>query len=154
VPAQDLRAAASDLAPFAEPGIPIVIGAKGIEQSSGMRLSEVLVEAIPTADAAVLSGPSFASDVAKGLPTAVTIAARSAEAALELCRALSGPTFRPYAETDIIGVELGGALKNVLAIAAGIVAGRGLGASASAALVARGFEMRRYAESAARAARR
>lgn len=147
VPAQDIRAAATELASLVEPNVPIVIAAKGIEQSSGKRLSEVLAEVIPTAEIAVLSGPSFAADVAKGLPTAVTIAAANSTTALELCRALGSRSFRPYAETDIIGVELGGALKNVLAIAAGIVSGRGLGASAGAALVARGFaEMRRFAE--------
>ncbi len=147
VPSQELRPAAGDLAALVTPGVPIVIAAKGLEQATGKRLSEVLAEMIPTANIAVLSGPSFAADVAKGLPTAVTIAAADSATALDLCRALGGPTFRPYAETDIIGVELGGALKNVLAIAAGIVAGRGLGASAGAALVARGFaEMKRFAE--------
>lgn len=147
VPAQDLRDAATELAPFVEANLPVVIAAKGIEQSTGKRLSEVVADTMPAVEIAVLSGPSFASDVAKGLPTAVTIAANRSETALELCRALGGPSFRPYAETDIVGVELGGALKNVLAIAAGIVAGRGLGASAGAALVARGFaEMRRFAE--------
>ncbi|MGD9738756.1 MAG: NAD(P)H-dependent glycerol-3-phosphate dehydrogenase [Bauldia sp.] len=148
VPAQDLRVAATELAPFVEANVPVVIAAKGIEQATGKRLSEVVAEAMPAVEIAVLSGPSFASDVAKGLPTAVTIAAARSETALELCRALGGPSFRPYAETDVVGVELGGALKNVLAIAAGIVAGRGLGSSAGAAIVARGFaEMRRFAES-------
>lgn len=147
VPAQEFRSAAVSLAPMVREGQPIVIAAKGIELASGKRLSEVLSEIIPKAEAAVLSGPSFAADVAKNLPTAVTLAASHRELALTLCRALSGPAFRPYAETDIVGVELGGALKNVLAIAAGIVSGRGLGASAGAALLARGFaEMRRFAE--------
>jgi glycerol-3-phosphate dehydrogenase (NAD(P)+) len=92
----------------------------------------------------VLSGPSFAADVARGLPTAVTIAADDERLALDLCHAFSHAAFRPYAETDMVGVEIGGAVKNVLAIAAGIVAGRELGASALAALVARGFaELRR-----------
>jgi glycerol-3-phosphate dehydrogenase (NAD(P)+) len=147
VPAQEFRAATTEAAPFIAASIPVVIAAKGIEQSTGRRLSEVLSEVAPAVEVAVLSGPSFAADVAKGLPTAVTLATARMEIALELCRALSGPTFRPYAETDVIGVELGGALKNVLAIAAGIVAGRGLGASAGAAVVARGFaEIRRFAE--------
>ena len=147
VPAQELRSIAISLAPMVHEGQPIAIAAKGIELSSGKRLSEVLAEIIPAAEVAVLSGPSFAADVAKNLPTAVTLAASTRDLSLSLCQALSGPAFRPYAETDIVGVELGGALKNVLAIAAGIVAGRGLGASAGAALVARGFaEMRRFAE--------
>lgn len=147
VPAQDLRQAASEFLEHARTGVPLVICAKGIEQTTGQRLSEVMAEVLPAAEIAVLSGPSFAADVAKGLPTAVTIAAAKDDTALALCKALSGPSFRPYAETDIVGVELGGALKNVLAIAAGIVSGRGLGASAGAALVARGFaEMRRFAE--------
>jgi len=147
VPAQEFRGALAEAAPFIRPSLPVVVAAKGIEQSTGKRLSEVLAEVAPAAEIAVLSGPSFAADVAKGLPTAVTLATAKMELALALSRALAGPTFRPYAETDIVGVELGGALKNVLAIAAGIVAGRGLGASASAALIARGFaEIRRFAE--------
>ncbi len=147
VPAQDLRGAATSLAAHVADNLPIVVAAKGIELATGKRLSEVLAETVPSCEIAVLSGPSFAADVAKNLPTAVTLAAIREDLALQLCAALSGPAFRPYAETDIIGVELGGALKNVLAIAAGIVAGRGLGASAGAALVARGFaETRRFAE--------
>ena len=147
VPAQEVRRAVGAMAPAIAPSTPIVIAAKGIELSTGKRLSEVVSELIPGAEIAVLSGPSFAADVAKNLPTAVTLAASRQELALDLCRALSNATFRPYAETDIVGVELGGALKNVLAIAAGIVTGRRLGASAGAALVARGFaELRRFAE--------
>ena len=147
VPAQHVRAA---LAPFAEhvtAGTPLVIAAKGLERGTDKRLSDVVAEIAPHVVPAVLSGPSFAADVARGLPTAVTIAAADEALALELCHALGTPTFRPYAETDVIGVEIGGAVKNVLAIAAGIVAGRRLGASALAALVARGFaELRRLAE--------
>ena len=110
-------------------------------------MSEVVAEVAPEAVPAVLSGPSFATDVARGLPTAVTIAAEDEAMAMALCHALGGATFRPYAETDVTGVEIGGAVKNVLAIAAGIVAGRGLGASALAAMVARGFaELRRLGE--------
>lgn len=147
VPSQAVRNAASLIGPATTEGQPVVVAAKGIELGTGKRMSEVVAETIPGAEIAVLSGPSFAADVAKNLPTAVTLAASREDLALELCRALNGPAFRPYAETDIVGVELGGALKNVLAIAAGIVAGRGLGASAGAALVARGFaEMRRFAE--------
>ena len=147
VPAQEVRRALQPLASIIPPETPIIAAAKGIELATGRRLSEVVAELVPAAEIAVLSGPSFAADVAKNLPTAVTLAASRHELALDLCRALSGPTFRPYAETDIVGVELGGAMKNVLAIAAGIVGGRKLGTSAGAALVARGFaEMRRFAE--------
>ena len=147
VPAQKMREAATELAGAVRAGQPIVVAAKGIELSTGKRLTEVLAEALPSAKIAVLSGPSFAADVAKNLPTAVTVAAPDEALAGDICRALGGPAFRPYAETDIVGVEIGGALKNVMAIGAGIVAGRGLGASAGAALVARGFaEMRRFAE--------
>ena len=147
VPAQEIRRAFQPFVQVVADGTPIVIAAKGIELATGKRLSQVVDELKPTAEIAVLSGPSFAADVARNLPTAVTIAASRRELALDLCGALSNPTFRPYAETDIVGVELGGAMKNVLAIGAGIVAGRRLGASAGAALVARGFaEMRRFAE--------
>ncbi len=149
VPAQAVADAAASLAPLLAPGTPVVICAKGIDRASGRRLSQILHETAPQAAVAVLSGPGFAADVARGLPTAVTIAAENAGLALELCHILGGPTFRPYAETDVIGVELGGALKNILAIAAGIVAGRQLGASAQAALIARGFaELRRFADQA------
>jgi len=147
VSAQAVRAVVRQAAGHLGGGRPLVICAKGIERATGKRLSEVIAEEAPEATVAVLSGPSFAADVLNGLPTAVTIAAADADLALALSAALGGATFRPYAETDVIGVELGGAVKNVLAIAAGIVAGRGLGASAQAALVARGFaEMRRFAE--------
>ncbi|HVY19975.1 MAG TPA: NAD(P)H-dependent glycerol-3-phosphate dehydrogenase [Bauldia sp.] len=147
IPAQQVRATLTTFAPHLIAGTPVVIAAKGLERGTDKRLSEVVAEVAPLGEPAVLSGPSFASDVARGLPTAVTIAAADEGLALDLCHALSTPAFRPYAETDIIGVEIGGAVKNVLAIAAGIVAGRKLGASASAALVARGFaELRRLAE--------
>jgi glycerol-3-phosphate dehydrogenase (NAD(P)+) len=126
----------------------VVVCAKGLERGTDKRLTEVVAEVAPLAVPAVLSGPSFAADVARGLPTAVTIAAADEALALDLCHALGGPTFRPYAETDVLGVEIGGAVKNVLAIAVGIVSSRDLGASARAALVARGFaELRRLGES-------
>ena len=112
---------------------------KGIEQSTGKLLSEVLKEELPEAEAAALSGPSFADDVARGLPTAVTIAAETTETADRLSEAMAAPTFRPYATTDVTGTLIGGALKNVLAIACGVVVGSKLGASAQAALTARGF---------------
>ncbi len=147
VPAQALRAADADLAAHIRDGEADRRRRQGHRTRHRQTPVRGAAEVLPTAAIAVLSGPSFAADVAKNLPTAVTIAAADEALALGLCRALGGPAFRPYAETDIIGVELGGALKNVLAIAAGIVAGRGLGASAGAALVARGFaEMRRFAE--------
>ena len=147
VPAQEVRAVAAMLAGHVRRGVPVVIAAKGIERRSGKRLSEVLAEVLPEGEPAVLSGPSFAGDVARGQPTAVTIAAADGDRALALCHALGSASFRPYAETDIAGVEIGGAVKNVLAIGAGVVVGAGLGASAHAALIARGFaELRRFAE--------
>jgi glycerol-3-phosphate dehydrogenase (NAD(P)+) len=147
VPAQALRTTLAAFAPHLIARTPVVICAKGLEHDTGKRLSEVVAEIGPRTLPAVLSGPSFAADVAGGLPTAVTIAAYDEALALDLCRALAGTTFRPYAETDVVGVEIGGAVKNVLAIAAGIVSGRKLGASALAALTARGFaELRRLGE--------
>jgi glycerol-3-phosphate dehydrogenase (NAD(P)+) len=147
VPAQAMREVATGLSPYLRNTVPVVIAAKGLERGTGKRLSEVVAEVIPRASVAVLSGPSFATDVSRGLPTAVTIAANDEALALDLCRAFANPAFRPYAETDLIGVEIGGAVKNVLAIAVGIVAGRRLGASASAALIARAFaELRRLGE--------
>jgi glycerol-3-phosphate dehydrogenase (NAD(P)+) len=147
VPAQTLRTTLAGFAPHLMAGTPVVICAKGLEHDTGKRLTKVVAEVAPQTIPAVLSGPSFAADVARGLPTAVTIAASDEALALDLCRALAGPTFRPYAETDVVGVEIGGAVKNVLAIAAGIVSGRKLGASALAALTARGFaELRRLGE--------
>ncbi len=147
VPAQAVRAVAAIAAPYLAHRVPLVVAAKGLERRTGKRMTEVIAEAAPEAVPAVLSGPSFAVDVARRLPTAVTIAALDEAVALSLCHALGGATFRPYAETDVTGVEIGGAVKNVLAIAAGIVAGRGLGASALAAMIARGFaELRRLGE--------
>ncbi|BCP55692.1 glycerol-3-phosphate dehydrogenase [NAD(P)+] [Kaistia sp. 32K] len=145
-PAQTVREVAGHLEAIRE-DTPVVLCAKGLERGTAKRMTEVLAEALPPAAPAVLSGPSFAVDVARGLPTAVTIAATDLRLAMALCQALGSVSFRPYAETDMLGVEIGGAFKNVLAIAAGIVAGRELGASASAAVVARGFaELRRLGE--------
>ncbi len=144
-PAQATRAVASALAPHVKAGTPVVVCAKGIEQQSGALLSDVLVEALPLAQVSVLSGPSFAADVAHGLPTAVTLASASMEDARRLADALAIPSFRPYLSDDIIGAQVGGALKNVLAIACGIVEGKGFGASARAALTARAFaELQRF----------
>ena len=139
VPAQVLRQTAAALRDLVRPGTPAVVCAKGIERDSHRFMTEVIAETVPAARPAILSGPSFAADVARGLPTAVTLAAHEPELAEALCHALGSPTFRPYHSTDVRGVEIGGAAKNVLAIAAGIVAGRGLGASAAAALTTRGF---------------
>jgi glycerol-3-phosphate dehydrogenase (NAD(P)+) len=139
VPSQDLRAAAVMIAPGLARGTPVIACAKGIERGTRKFMTEVIAESAPNALPAILSGPSFASDVARGLPTAVTLAARDGDMAAALARALGSAAFRPYHTTDVRGVEIGGAAKNVLAIAAGIVTGRQLGASAAAALITRGF---------------
>jgi glycerol-3-phosphate dehydrogenase (NAD(P)+) len=146
VPAQALRDLGQKLAGLVRPDVPIVLCAKGIERGTHQLVSAVIGECLPGQPVAVLSGPSFAEDVAKGLPTAVTLAAETEELASWLAGALGTPTLRLYHSTDIRGVEIGGAAKNVLAIACGIAAGRGLGASAGAALIARGFsELARFA---------
>ncbi|MGB8276607.1 MAG: NAD(P)H-dependent glycerol-3-phosphate dehydrogenase [Methylovirgula sp.] len=146
VPTQALRSAARALAPFAPRGAPIIICAKGIERGTGLFPSQVVAENLPDNPPAILSGPSFAVDVARGLPTAVTLAAEDEERAAALAQALAAPWFRLYYSTDLRGVEIGGAAKNVLAIASGIAAGRRLGASAGAALITRGFaELIRFA---------
>ena len=137
VPAQALRPVAAALGKLA--GTPVIACAKGIERGSHQFMTEVIAEAAPSATPAILSGPSFAADVARGLPTAVTLAAHDEKLAADLAKALASRTFRPYQSSDVRGVEIGGAAKNVLAIASGIVTGRGLGASASAALTTRGF---------------
>jgi glycerol-3-phosphate dehydrogenase (NAD(P)+) len=139
VPAQAARAAAVKLAPLLAAGTPVIICAKGIERGSKKFMTEVIAECAPAAAPAILSGPSFAADVARGLPTAVTLAAHDDKLAGELAKAVGSAAFRPYHSTDVRGVEIGGAAKNVLAIAAGVVTGRGLGASALAALTTRGF---------------
>lgn len=144
-PAQALRVVTTALCPHLPPGKPLVICAKGIEQATGSFLSDVLAETCPSATPAVLSGPSFAADVARGLPTAVTLACADDALAQRLAAALNPPTFRPYVSHDVRGAEIGGAVKNVLAIACGICEGRGLGASARAALTTRGFaELARF----------
>lgn len=145
VPAQALREVAASLSPLIAQDMPILACAKGIERGTRKFMTQVIAEAAPQAMPGILSGPSFASDVVHGLPTAVTLAARDEAAASALARALGSATFRPYHSTDLRGVEIGGAAKNVLAIAAGIVAGRELGASASAALTTRAFaELMRF----------
>ena len=139
VPSQHLRAAASAIAPTLREGTPVIACAKGIERGTHRFMTEVIAESARPALPAILSGPSFAADVARGLPAAVTLAAGDETVAAALARALGSAALRPYHSTDVRGVEIGGAAKNVLAIAAGIVAGRGLGASAAATLVTRGF---------------
>jgi glycerol-3-phosphate dehydrogenase (NAD(P)+) len=139
LPSQHLRAAAVMIAPALAQGTPMIACAKGIERGTRKFMTEVIAESAPAARPGILSGPSFASDVARGLPTAVTLALRDENTAAALARAFGSAAFRPYHTTDVRGVEIGGAAKNVLAIAAGIVSGRGLGASAAAALTTRGF---------------
>jgi glycerol-3-phosphate dehydrogenase (NAD(P)+) len=138
-PAQNLREAVSALAPHLSKTTPVVACAKGIERGTRKFMTEVIAETAQDAIPAILSGPSFAQDVVRGLPTAVTLAAKDEALAAALVRALGSSTFRPYHTTDVRGVEIGGAAKNVLAIAAGIAVGRQLGASAQAALTTRGF---------------
>jgi len=138
-PAQNLREAVTGLAPHIAIAKPLIACAKGIERGTHRFMTEVIAAAAPDAVPAILSGPGFAEDVAHGLPTAVTLAAKDEALAAALVQALGSATFRPYHTTDIRGVEIGGAAKNVLAIAAGIAVGRKLGASALAALTTRGF---------------
>jgi glycerol-3-phosphate dehydrogenase (NAD(P)+) len=145
IPAQALREVATKLQVV--PATPVIACAKGIEQHTLAFMTDVIAETLPSATPAILSGPSFASDVGKGLPTAVTLAAADPTLAEDLALAIGVPTFRVYRSSDVRGVEIGGAAKNVLAIAAGIVKGKKLGASATAALVTRGFaELARFGE--------
>jgi glycerol-3-phosphate dehydrogenase (NAD(P)+) len=139
VPAQHVRSVASVLKPLLAAATPLIVCAKGIERGTKKFMSEVIAECAPDAVPAILSGPSFARDVALGMPTAVTLAASDGNLAADLAQAVSSATFRPYHSSDLRGVEIGGAAKNVLAIAAGIVSGHGLGYSATAALTTRGF---------------
>jgi glycerol-3-phosphate dehydrogenase (NAD(P)+) len=141
-PAQHMRAV---LERMPCPGMPLVLCSKGIEESSGALLHEVARAVCPTSPVAVLSGPTFAHEVAKGLPTAVTLAAEKLDLAEALRERIAQPTFRIYLSDDVAGAEIGGAVKNVLAIACGVVEGSGLGQNARAALIARGFaEMTRF----------
>lgn len=145
VPAQALRGVASRIGPSLRAGTPLIACAKGIERGTRRFMTEIIAHSAPGAVPAILSGPSFADDVARGLPTAVTLATADEATARALAHALGSATFRPYHSTDVRGVEIGGAAKNVLGIAAGIVAGRKLGASAAAALTTRGFaELTRF----------
>ncbi len=139
MPAQFLRGVTSQMAPSWREGVPAVICAKGIEQDTGALLSEVASETLPGVTLAVLSGPTFAIEVAKGLPTAITLASRNPETAAALSVAIGTRTFRAYRSDDIIGAELGGAIKNVFAIGSGIIEGRKLGDNARAAFITRGL---------------
>jgi glycerol-3-phosphate dehydrogenase (NAD(P)+) len=144
-PAQHVRGIAGEMAAYLKASQPLVICAKGIEQSSGKLVSQVIEEMVAGTPIAVMSGPSFAAEVARGLPAAVTLATREEALGQALAHALSHQPFRCYWSSDVIGAEIGGAVKNVFAIAAGIVAGKKFGASAHAALVTRGFaEMTRF----------
>jgi len=138
-PAQHTRTALKALAPHIQPGLPVILCSKGIEISSLSFMTDVLADVLPEAMPAVLAGPSFAIDVAKGLPAAVSLAVENEIRGMEILSAISSTTFRPYLSDDLLGAEIGGAVKNVLAIACGIVLGKGLGRSAHAALIARGF---------------
>jgi glycerol-3-phosphate dehydrogenase (NAD(P)+) len=120
-------------------GKPVVLTAKGLETGTLRRQSEILFECVPSATPYVLSGPSFAADVALGRPTAVTLAGDDEALTAHIAAALAGPSFRPYAAGDRLGVELAGALKNIYALACGAVDGAGLGASTRSALIARAF---------------
>jgi glycerol-3-phosphate dehydrogenase (NAD(P)+) len=141
-PAQHMR---SVLAGFDAGARPLILCSKGIEEASGKLMHEVAVEAQPRAPIAVLSGPTFAHEVAAGLPAAVTLAVKQAAVGEALVNRLALPNFRPYLTDDVAGAEVGGAVKNVLAIACGVVEGRGLGLNARAALISRGFaEMTRF----------
>lgn len=146
VPAQAQAATAAALAGIARPEAELVICAKGLDRDSEGFLSSAVAKAAPRCAVSVLSGPGFAAEIARGLPTAMALANREMERAEETAAALSGETFRLYASDDVAGVEIGGALKNVLAIAAGIVDGAELGQSARAALISRGLaELKRFA---------
>ncbi|HTX50403.1 MAG TPA: NAD(P)H-dependent glycerol-3-phosphate dehydrogenase [Caulobacteraceae bacterium] len=139
VPAQHLRKMLRQFVQHSRAALPVVLCAKGVEQGSLKLMGEVLAETLPSAAPAVLSGPSFAAEVARGLPTAVTLASPNSDLARRIAEAIATPTFRPYVSGDMVGAEAGGAIKNVLAIACGVVEGRGLGRSAHAAVVTRGF---------------
>lgn len=139
VPAQHLRAVVREIAAASSTAAPIVICAKGIERGTLKLMSDVVGECLPEAKLAVLSGPTFAAEVARGLPTAVTLASGDSQLGARLVAAIGTATFRPYLGDDPIGAQVGGAVKNVIAIACGIVEGRGLGENAGAALMTRGL---------------
>ncbi|VAV89432.1 Glycerol-3-phosphate dehydrogenase [NAD(P)+] [hydrothermal vent metagenome] len=147
VPAQFVRAIAQDMKVFLKESTPIILCAKGIEQSTGKMMNEVVTEVLPKSPLVVLSGPTFAREVAADMPSAVTIASKYQQIAQNVADTLGQPTFRPYLSRDVVGAEVGGAVKNVLAVACGIVAGLELGDNARAALITRGLaEMVRFGE--------
>jgi glycerol-3-phosphate dehydrogenase (NAD(P)+) len=139
VPSQFLRAATEGLAPLLPAGVPVVLCAKGIERGSCALMTEVVAETLPGAPVAVLSGPTFAKEVAAGLPTAITLATTDAALGARLVEMIGSTAFRPYLSDDPVGAEIGGAVKNVIAIACGIMVGRGLGDNARAATMTRGL---------------
>ena len=138
-PAQHLRAALTAFAPHHKAGAPVVLCSKGVEQGSLKLMTDVAAESLPGAPIAVLSGPSFAGEVARNLPAAVTLACEDETLGRAIAEAIAIPTFRPYTASDLIGAEASGAVKNVLAIACGIVEGKGLGRNAHATVITRGF---------------
>jgi len=138
-PAQFVRPTAQQLKPHLKDGKPLLICAKGIELDSGKLMSEVLSEELPDAEIGILSGPTFASEVANGLPSACTLAMKNLDHAMDLAKSVGSSRFRIYASDDIIGAQIGGAVKNVLAIASGMVSGKGFGDNARAALITRGI---------------
>ena len=138
-PAQHLRAVCETLAPNWSSGVPAVICSKGIERGSNVLMTDVIADALPSAPPMVLSGPTFAKEVAEGLPTAVTLACADPAVGDQVATAIGTPTFRPYTSNDLVGAAIGGAVKNVLAIACGIVQGKKLGDNARAALITRGL---------------
>jgi glycerol-3-phosphate dehydrogenase (NAD(P)+) len=138
-PAQHMRAVLKALKRHLRPGTPIVLCAKGVERGTLALMTDVLAEEIPAVTPTVLSGPGFAKDVARGLPTATTIASPDQALAHRIVATVGLPTFRPYVADDIVGAEIGGAVKNVIAIACGVAQGRQLGDGARAALITRGF---------------
>lgn len=144
-PAQFLRPTLAELSVHLPQTTPIVLCSKGIEQGTGLLMTEVCAAVAGAHPLAVLSGPTFAAEVAKGLPTAITLACADKDLGSRFCAAIGLPTFRPYWSADVIGAEVGGAVKNVLAIACGIAEGKQLGENARAALITRGFaEMIRF----------
>jgi glycerol-3-phosphate dehydrogenase (NAD(P)+) len=139
VPSHAFRAMLEAIEPRLAPGTRIAWASKGFEMSSGLLPHQVALEVLGDRPGAVLSGPTFAREVGAGLPTAMTVASRDADFAKELALRLSGPHFRAYTQSDIVGVEVGGAVKNVIAIGSGIADGMGFGANTRVALITRGL---------------
>jgi glycerol-3-phosphate dehydrogenase (NAD(P)+) len=138
-PAQHVRSMLAAALPHLAPQTPLVLCAKGIEQGTGLLLGEIVEQVAPGRPLAVLSGPTFAAEVARGLPTAITLACADEALGQALIGAIGQPRFRPYWSPDVAGAEVGGAVKNVLAIACGVAAGKQLGENAKASLITRGF---------------